>query len=284
MARKNHHVTTLSPEVTEAAPPAPVQEAALYESEAYGTPQPDEGATTTVMKPVGIGGPVPIVAPKHNTIQLQPIIVPLAVVPYMTQDTDVLRTDAPQDAAYEKNATAAEFTAAEHARARKRTAVRKRVFSFVTFVFAALAVAAYIVAYFHPQIHPEYSLAQVDIISLIKKWVETGTPFDYSLTLVNCLAALMLAVSFVASLVGFVAGRFARKTIALSALVALAAYAAELIHQVIAHHFDAEVDWVVLLMLALCGLVFVLAVAFAVAEIKREDREEEELLRSSSEI
>ena len=254
MARKNHHVTTLSPEVTEAAAPAPVQEAALYESEAYGTPQPDEGATTTVMKPVGIGGPVPIVAPKHNTIQLQPIIVPLAVVPYMTQDTDVLRTDAPQDAA------------------------------FVTFVFAALAVAAYIVAYFHPQIHPEYSLAQVDIIGMIKKWVETGTPFDYSLTLVNCLAALMLAVSFVASLVGFVAGRFARKTIALSALVALAAYAAELVHQVIAHHFDAEVDWAVLLMLALCGLVFVLAVAFAVAEIKREDREEEELLRSSSEI
>ena len=65
----------------------------MFESEAYAAPQPEAGSDVTVLKPVGTGGPVPIVAPKHNTIQLQPIVVPLAVVPYMTQDSNVLRTD-----------------------------------------------------------------------------------------------------------------------------------------------------------------------------------------------
>ena len=77
-----------------------VDDEPLFESEAYGTPQPEAGSDVTVMKPVGIGGPVPIVAPKHNTIQLQPIVVPLAVVPYMTQDSNVLRTDGKQQSGY----------------------------------------------------------------------------------------------------------------------------------------------------------------------------------------
>ncbi|MBO5777129.1 MAG: hypothetical protein J6R34_01605, partial [Clostridia bacterium] len=72
------------------------QEEVLFESEAYGSAQPDAGMGTTVCKPVGIGGPVPIVAPKSSTIQLQPIIVPLAVVPYMSQDCDVLKTEGVQ--------------------------------------------------------------------------------------------------------------------------------------------------------------------------------------------
>ncbi|MCQ2602609.1 MAG: hypothetical protein MJ193_01645, partial [Clostridia bacterium] len=74
-------------------PPVEEQKEETFETEAYGTPEPDKGMDTTVMKPVGMGAPVPVVMPKHNTVQLQPIIVPLAVVPYMTQDSDVLRTD-----------------------------------------------------------------------------------------------------------------------------------------------------------------------------------------------
>ena len=83
MAKKNR-----KPEVEKVpesnAPIVFENEQTLYEAEAYGSPQPEAGSDVTVMKPVGIGGPVPIVAPKHNTIQLQPIVVPLAVVPYMT--------------------------------------------------------------------------------------------------------------------------------------------------------------------------------------------------------
>ena len=62
----------------------------MFESEAYTAPQPEAGSDVTVLKPVGTGGPVPIVAPKHNTVQLQPIVVPLAVVPYMTQEIEAL--------------------------------------------------------------------------------------------------------------------------------------------------------------------------------------------------
>ena len=119
MAKKDNNITAMAPEnsvgVTDRT-----EEPVLYESEAYGNPQPDEGTKTTVMKPVGIGGPVPIVAPKHNTIQLQPIVVPLAVVPYMTQDSDVLRTDG-RAPSYPQNeyASAVEFEE-EKAAAKKR--------------------------------------------------------------------------------------------------------------------------------------------------------------------
>ena len=98
MAKKERIETSFDPEVREetVSPAAASEEEpkeTLYESEAYGNPRPDTGTRTTVMKTVGVGGPVPIIAPKHNTIQLQPIIVPLAVVPYMSQDSAVLNTE-----------------------------------------------------------------------------------------------------------------------------------------------------------------------------------------------
>ena len=45
-----------------------VEDEPMFESEAYTAPQPEAGSDVTVLKPVGTGGPVPIVAPKHNTI------------------------------------------------------------------------------------------------------------------------------------------------------------------------------------------------------------------------
>ena len=93
MAKKNRKQEILNEPVENNEPVVFEGDQTLYEAEAYGSPQPEAGSDVTVMKTVGIGGPVPIVAPKHNTIQLQPIVVPLAVVPYMTQDSNVLRTD-----------------------------------------------------------------------------------------------------------------------------------------------------------------------------------------------
>ena len=146
MAKKERVETTFNPEVKKEEVVAPVAESqeTMYESEAYGNPRPDQGTKTTVMKTVGIGGPVPIVAPKHNTIQLQPIIVPLAVVPYMSQDSSVLRTDGkPEGVAADGGSYAAvEFDAARM-QAEKRTAVRRmsavfRVYSLITFLVAAI--------------------------------------------------------------------------------------------------------------------------------------------------
>ena len=96
---KQDNVQNFVPQQQTMPQPVAYQEEAVFESEAYGSPQPDAGMGTTVCKPVGIGGPIPIVAPRRTTIQLQPIIVPMAVVPYMSQDNDVLKVDGVQQPA-----------------------------------------------------------------------------------------------------------------------------------------------------------------------------------------
>lgn len=286
MAKKDNKSAALAAENTAQAVGSVQEEPVLYESEAYGDPQPDEGTKTTIMKPVGIGGPVPIVAPKHNTIQLQPIVVPLALVPYMTQDSAVLRTDgaAPSSAADRREySSAVEFDSAEQTAVRKRTSVQKRVFSFFMLLMSALLVAAFLLAHFHPDIHPEFSLAQADVIGQITRWAE-GSPFDYSLTLVNAAAAALVVLAFLASLFGLVFGKFPRKTLMLLFLGATLAYVAEIIQQVIAGHFDPVVDADVLVMLCVAGLAFILSVIFAAVCIRREDREDDMLLRTEAEI
>ena len=283
MAKKDNNITAMAPEnsvgVTDRT-----EEPVLYESEAYGNPQPDEGTKTTVMKPVGIGGPVPIVAPKHNTIQLQPIVVPLAVVPYMTQDSDVLRTDG-RAPSYPQNeyASAVEFEE-EKAAAKKRTSVYKRLFSLGTFLLSALLIVAYLLGYFKPDIHPEFSLAQADVIGMITTWVQDGTPFDLSLTVITCFCTLCALVVFFVSVFGMVFGKYPRKTLMLFSFAGAAAHAAEIIHQVIAEHFDAQRDAAILAMLAVFGVLFILTVVFAAVSVRREDKEEDMLIRHGGEI
>lgn len=286
MAKKDNHVITTAPEQTEVQQTQPpVEEPVLYESEAYGTPQQDAGATTTVTKPVGVGGPVPIVAPKHNTIQLQPIIVPLAVVPYMTQDSDILRTDGSGTAAQSDISSAVEFDRAEQAAARSksRAALQNRMFSLVMFLLSALMIAAFLTAYYKPEIHAEYSLYQVDVIGQIKFWVEVGEPLDLFLAIVNIAAAAFAAVGFVVSLLGLITGRYARKTFMALTFLSAAAYAAEIIYEVVKKVFDAAWDADILTLLALSGLAFLLSVVFAAVCVRREDREET-VLHSHSEI
>ena len=287
MAKKDNHVSTAAQDSVLAANSFPPEVPVLYESEAYGDPEPDAAASTTVTKPVGIGGPVPIVAPKGNTIQLQPIIVPLAVVPYMTQDSDVLRTEggAAAIAQPEYASGAVEFDRAERkkaARTSSKAKVENRVFSAVMFILAALGVVAYLLAYFKPDIHPEYTLAQVDAIGGIIAWAN-GDLFDLSLTLVNAVGAVAAAVLFIVSLAALIAGRYPRKTLAVFSLIGAAAYAAEIAHQEIAGHFNAAKDAETLTMLALFGLIFIVSVIFLAACVRREDKEDT-VLRSRGEI
>lgn len=286
MAKKDNHSATPASEFVPAAETVPAEEPVLYESEAYGSPQLDEGATTTVMKPVGIGGPVPIVAPKHNTIQLQPIVVPLAVVPYMTQDSDILRTDGGRaaDGGRQEYAAAVEFSgAAEAAESRSRASACKRVFSAVAMFMSALMIAAFLVAYFKPDLHADYTLFHVDIIGQIMFWAEAGEPLDYFVTIVNAVAAACAVVVFFVSLAGVITGRYARKTFMILFFVAAAAYAAEIVYEAIEHTFDAAFDADILTMLSAAGLAFLLSAVFAAVCIRREDREDT-ILRSHSEI
>ena len=266
MAKKNDHVPTAAQDQTSVQGAFPAEVPILYESDAYGDPEPDAAASTTIMKPVGTGGPVPIVAPKGNTIQLQPIIVPLAVVPYMTQDSDILRTEGGAAALDRPDyvSGAVEFDRAEKkkaVRAGSKTKTENRVFAAVMFLLAALGVAAYLLAYFKPDIHEWYSLAQADAIGGIINWVN-GDLFDLSLTLINAAGAAVAAVLFVVTLLALVLGRYPRKTVTALSLFAAASYSAEIIHQKIAGHFVPDKDVATLTMLALFGLIFILSVIF----------------------
>ena len=76
MAKKDNHVSTAAQDSALAANSFPPEVPVLYESEAYGDPEPDAAASTTVTKPVGIGGPVPIVAPKATPYSCSPSSCP----------------------------------------------------------------------------------------------------------------------------------------------------------------------------------------------------------------
>lgn len=181
----------------------------LFEAEAYGSPEPDAGMETTVMKTVGMGGPVPIVAPKHNTIQLQPIIVPLAVVPYMTQDSDVLRTDgeAVRGGEYDQ---ATGFSKVEAAKEEKKKAKSKkagvRAASFFSFLFAAVTVVIYLLAYFKPEVWM-FDFGRFNIVGTIIDWIGGIAPQNMAVELLHIVSCGFAAFTVITALVGFIFGK-----------------------------------------------------------------------------
>lgn len=262
-------------------------EPTLYESEAYGTSQPDEGIKTTVTKPVGIGGPVPIIAPKHNTIQLQPIVVPLAVVPYMSQDSDILRTDGRTSAnPYAEGRTEEEETAfqAENARQKKHKAVRTRVYSLVMCIIAAFLFAGFMLAYFKPAISDGFDLSSVDIIGTIKGWTQGTAPADLAVAITAMVAAAGSFVALIAALFGMLFGKYPRKLFCVSSFVAVGGFIAQLLYKVIEKTFVAQNEIALLVMLGIAGLMFVVSLIFLAAAVRREDRDEELLMRAGYEI
>ena len=119
---------------------------------------------------------------------------------------------------------------------------------------------------------------------MITTWVQDGTPFDLSLTVITCFCTLCALVVFFVSVFGMVFGKYPRKTLMLFSFAGAAAYAAEIIHQVIAEHFDAQRDAAILAMLAVFGVLFILTVVFAAVSVRREDKEEDMLIRHGGEI
>lgn len=291
MAKKERIETTFAPEVKqeEAAPPREeeTKSETLYESEAYGNPRPDEGMKTTVMKTVGVGGPVPIIAPKHNTIQLQPIIVPLAVVPYMSQDSSVLRTEGGEEGADGVRTAAVEFDAAR-IQAEKRAASRKlsttfRIFSVVTFFLAALIAAGFMFAAFHPALGA-LDFSGNDVIGNIEVIAGGAAPAVMSQTVTNIIAAFGVALALLASLLGVIIGKYARKTLIFSSVLALGAFAAELIAQAVRDTFSLAASGALILMAALAAVMFVVSAAFAAVAVRKEEETEEVIMRAESEI
>jgi hypothetical protein len=184
-----------------------IQEETLFEAEAYGNPQPDAGMETTVMKPVGMGGPVPIVAPKHNTIQLQPIVVPLAVVPYMSQDSDVLRTDGVQAQEYDTATGFSKVEAEKEAKARKKSKkAGVRAASFFSFLLSGVVVAIYLLAYFMPEFYV-FNFGAFNVIGTIIDWIGGIAPQNMAVALLHIISAGFAGILVVISLISFIVGK-----------------------------------------------------------------------------
>ena len=263
--------------------PAPVetgkQEEAVFEAQAYGSPQPDAGSDVTVLKTVGIGGPVPIVAPKHNTIQLQPIVVPLAVVPYMTQDSSVLRTDGrpaggtlPQD--YGEDVGFHVEDSAESERVRKPK-THARIFSLVSLILTLVLTLPFIIAYFDVKIGG-LSLAEFNTIGLIESWID-GAKFSLSpvSNLLNIAAMAILMVLDIVLLIALIAGKYPRAFTVIFTFIAFACLLADLLIDVIKKSFVLSDRIILLVMLALLGVALILSIIFVIIVNRLEDKAEE---------
>lgn len=249
----------------------------MFESEAYATPQPEEGSDVTVMKPVGIGGPVPIVAPKHNTIQLQPIVVPLAVVPYMTQDSNVLRTDGSRQDTYApatiEYGEATDFETVSAQKVKKKSKVQPRVFALVTFLLSALVVLPFILSYFMDSVGT-MKIAEFNIIGTIQKWVANGFALRPLKNLAYIGVAAVSAVMVLSSLISIIVGKYPRAMHVIFSLAAFLALLALLVKWLVKKEFVIadKVGFVVIL--ALSFVNFVLAVVFSCLLNKLEDKVE----------
>ncbi len=256
-----------------------VDDEPLFESEAYGTPQPEAGSDVTVMKPVGIGGPVPIVAPKHNTIQLQPIVVPLAVVPYMTQDSNVLRTDGKQQGGYMPSTVeygdATEFeTVSTQKKIKKRAKVQPRIFALVTFLVAAVTVLPFILSYFMNSIGA-LDITKYNVIGVIMGWVKDGFNARPLRNFAFIGVAAVEAVLVITSLISIIVGKYPRAFTFILSLGSAAAMLAYLIKLLVKKQFVLGDEIALVVLVALTLLNFVLTIVFSCVLNNLDDKVED---------
>ena len=212
------------------------QEEVLFESEAYGSAQPDAGMGTTVCKPVGIGGPVPIVAPKSSTIQLQPIIVPLAVVPYMSQDCDVLKTEGAQSAD-DFDEAAAEFSRMEAEKEAERKKKSKkagaRAAAFFMFLLSGIVATAYMLAYFKPEVFTLNFGKDMNVIGQIVDWAKGTAPANMALTILHAICFGLAGIVALTSLISLLVGKYPASFVFTLALTSAVAVDAAFIYQAV---------------------------------------------------
>lgn len=249
----------------------------MFESEAYAAPQPEAGSDVTVLKPVGTGGPVPIVAPKHNTIQLQPIVVPLAVVPYMTQDSNVLRTDGRGQNVYAQatveNDEATDFETVSARKVKKKGKVQPRIFALVTFLLSALTVLPFILSYFMPSVG-SVSIEKLNVIGVIKNWIANGFALRPLSNIAYIGVAAVSAVMTIASLISVIVGKYPRAFNFIFALASSGAMLALLIKWLVTNTFVVSEKIAFLIVLVLCLVNLVLTIVFAILMNKLDDKVE----------
>ena len=226
---------------------------------------------------MGTGGPVPIVAPKHNTIQLQPIVVPLAVVPYMTQDSNVLRTDGRGQNVYAQatveNDEATDFETVSARKVKKKGKVQPRIFALVTFLLSALTVLPFILSYFMPSVG-SVSIEKLNVIGVIKNWIDNGFALRPLSNIAYIGVAVVSAVMTIASLISVIVGKYPRAFNFIFALASSGAMLALLIKWLVTKTFVVSEKIAFLIVLVLCLVNLVLTIVFAILMNKLDDKVE----------
>lgn len=261
----------------------------LFEAEAYGTPQPEAGSDVTVMKQVGIGGPVPIVAPKHNTIQLQPIVVPLAVVPYMTQDSNILRTDTRATGGYETDEDyreGVEFDTHERTKeAKKKKGVSwVRVLALITFILSALTVLPFFLSEATDNLGAMI-IKDFNVIQIMRGWIVGGFKMSNggAINLVYFIVMCLVGIQTILTLLGVVIGKYPKPIAPILSFITMGAFIGLLVYKIVKHSFVVKDEVGFLVLLSLSVLTFVLSLVFSILLNYREDKQEQKA-RKGAEI
>lgn len=257
------------------------EEKPMYETEAYGSPKPEAGSDVTVMKQVGIGGPVPIVAPKHNTIQLQPIVVPLAVVPYMTQDSNVLRTDGKQQAPYGEEeydeATQFESVSAKKKKSANKYAKTSRIFSLVTLLISLIIEVPFILSYFGIKIGED--IQYLNVIGMLEGWINSGTIENMVACLIYLGIFVCTGLSAIISLFTLMVGKYPRGILGFFNFCSFAGIIALMIMLILQKQFVPADTKIFVALIAVTALNFVLTIVLSIVLNKIEDEKEKTISR-----
>ncbi len=278
MSKKERNKEVVATEFAEAV----LADEPVYEAEAYTAPAVEMSTDGTVMKQVGTGGPVPIVAPKYNTIQLQPIVVPLAVVPYMTQDAGVLRTDGRQQGGYvataEEYGEATQFENVTEVKAtkKKRKSQLPRIFSAISLLLAAFIVLLFVISDSQDKVGSLY-VGELNFIGTIKHWVEIkqfvlSRPED----LVYIAVPAFTAVLVITSLIGLIVNRYPRPVTAIISCITIICLLVPMVWNFVENRFVLYEQAAFITVLCVNAVAFVLSVIFSIIINHKEDAAEQQ--------
>ncbi len=257
----------------------------LYEAEAYDNPSQDEDKDLTFIRPVGIGAPVPIIAPKHNHVQLQPIVVPLAVIPYMSQDTDSLygrRDNGVNNNTYSSqqgNSYPTDFSVEEKRKVQRSCKVRPRVFALVTLLLSLVMVVPFILSIWYNELGTQDMTRFGAISNLIALGTQGALPFtvdsmlfiDFVLFMVMLVSCALLVIS---DLIGLIVGKYPRVLNGLFSVLGLGATLGVLIRGLVQQDLEIGTSIVFFVLIAVAGINAILSIIFSISLNRLDDKAE----------
>ncbi len=258
----------------------------LYEAEAYDNPSQDEDKDLTFIRPVGIGAPVPIIAPKHNHVQLQPIVVPLAVIPYMSQDTDSLygRRDNGMNnnntyPSQQGNSYPTDFSVEQKRKVQRSCKVRPRVFSLITLLLSLVMVVPFILSIWYSALGNQDMTRFGAINSLIVLATQGALPFTFeSLLFIDFVLFMVMLIScallIICALIGLIVGKYPRVFNGLFSVLGFGATLGVLIRGLVQQDLEIGTSIVFFVLIAVAGINAILSIIFSISLNRLDDKAE----------